>query len=66
MVDTFPRGGLAYTVWFPPSYEDASVCLEMPNQVTAFHSTASTSGSRMTLFFPIVFFDRVRFAWSTS
>jgi hypothetical protein len=42
--------------------ENASVCLEMPDQVTALHSAASTSGSRMTFFFPIDFFERLRFA----
>ena len=42
--------------------ENASVCLKVPDQVTALHSIARTSGSRMTFFFPIDFFDRLRFA----
>ena len=42
--------------------EDASVCLEMPDQVTALHSIARTSGSRITFFFPIDLFERLRFA----
>jgi hypothetical protein len=44
------------------AYADASVCLEMSNQITALHSIASTSGSRMTFFLPIDFFERLRFA----
>jgi hypothetical protein len=42
--------------------ENAPVCLKVPYQVTALHSIARTSGSRMTFFFPIDFFERLRFA----
>ncbi len=42
--------------------ENASVCLKVPDQVTALHSSARSSGSRMTFFFPIDFFERLRFA----
>jgi hypothetical protein len=42
--------------------ENASVRLKVPDQITALHSIARRSGSRMTFFFPIDFFDRLRFA----
>jgi hypothetical protein len=42
--------------------ENASVGLKMADQVTALHSTARTSGSRMTFFFPMDFLERLRLA----
>ena len=42
--------------------ENASVSLKVPDQVAALRSIARTNGSRMTFFFPIDFFERLRFA----
>lgn len=42
--------------------ENASVHRKLPDQVTALHSIARTSGSRMTFFLPTDFFERLRLA----
>lgn len=42
--------------------KNGPVYLKVPDQVTALDSIARTSSSRMTFFFPIDFFERLRFA----